>query len=185
MSPLIGVLGGTFNPAHYGHLYISFWAKHFLRLDKVMWLVARHNPFKSAKPSFEKRFRALEKTPLPLWIEISDFEQKYQLNHSFDSLSLLKKLYPHKHFVFLMGADNFCQLHDWHRGYDIAQLLPIAVAPRKNHPMRTCPMKARLARYVLSDQLLARLATSHPPQIGFLPILPCPISSTQIRQSAR
>ncbi|MBL4666996.1 MAG: nicotinate-nucleotide adenylyltransferase [Sneathiella sp.] len=140
----IGLLGGSFNPAHEGHLYISETALKFLGLDQVWWLVSPQNPLKSADEMqiFENRLsqaKAIISNPA---IEVSDFELKHRRTYTADTLIKLKEIYPDNQFVWLMGADNLAQIPKWHKWQKIFETIPIAVFDRPGFTFKALGGKA-------------------------------------------
>ncbi len=145
-SHRIGLLGGSFNPAHAGHLQISLEALKRLKLDAVWWLVSPQNPLKSTADMapYDERFAsALAITKGQRHITVSDFEDKAGIYYTYASLCALKRLYPKVKFVWLMGADNLAGFHRWQRWREIARMLPIAVFDRS--PFSHTALHARAA----------------------------------------
>jgi nicotinate-nucleotide adenylyltransferase len=133
-SPLrIGILGGSFNPAHAGHLHVSMEALKRLKLDYVWWLVSPQNPLKPVKgmAAYDKRFASAEEvTKGHRRIKVSDFEKKHNLHYTHATLKALKKHYPNAQFVWLMGADNLASFHRWQHWRDIIHIAPVAIFDR-------------------------------------------------------
>jgi nicotinate-nucleotide adenylyltransferase len=185
----IGIMGGSFNPAHDGHRHISVEALARLGLDQVWWLVSPQNPLKSeaGMASYERRFAtALAKSRHPR-ILVTDLETRLGTRYTFDTLTQLKRLYSRTHFVWLMGADNLGQIHQWQRWRGIFGTVPIAVFDRPPYRFRTlaAPAAAAFARHRQPSGASRRLADMAPPAwIFFLSRLD-PLSSTEIRARAR
>jgi nicotinate-nucleotide adenylyltransferase len=129
----IGLLGGSFNPAHEGHLHISEIARKELGLSQVWWLVSPQNPLKSSKDmmSFEMRFASAAKirNSNPK-VKISDLESRLSTRFTIDTLKRLKQKYPCTKFYFLMGADNLIQLTKWKKWRDIFKYAEVHVFDR-------------------------------------------------------
>lgn len=130
----VGLLGGSFNPPHQGHVYISEKSIDLLGLDEVWWLVAKQNPLKEKTnmQSFDVRYSssiAIAKNNPK--IIVSDFESTQESYYIFDILIKITKQNPNKKFVWLMGADNLAQFKKWYRWQDILNNIPIAVLNRK------------------------------------------------------
>ena len=104
----IGLLGGSFNPAHDGHRYISLQALKLLGLDEVWWLVSPLNPLKEAKDmaSYERRVAIAEQVSNHPRIKVSQIEREIGTRYTADTLERLTDLYPDARFVWLMGADR-------------------------------------------------------------------------------
>ncbi len=128
----IGLLGGSFNPAHEGHLNVSEVALKRLGLDYVWWLVTPQNPLKPTRgmaPLAErvKSARIVARHPR---IVVMDIEHDFRTHYSFDTLRALQKRFPQVKFTWLMGSDNLQIFRRWHRWADFARRVPIAVIQR-------------------------------------------------------
>jgi nicotinate-nucleotide adenylyltransferase len=141
----IGLLGGSFDPAHEGHLYVSDIARKALKLDYVWWLVSPGNPLKPAPDALAVR---LERARLAArhhpFIRVSAIEQRLGTRYTVDTVRRLKRRFPNIHFVWLMGSDNLKQFARWRRWQEIARLVPIAVVRRPGSVL--APLSAPLAR---------------------------------------
>lgn len=128
----IGLLGGSFNPAHRGHLAISLHALRRLQLDQIWWLVSPQNPLKPEKGMalLSKRMTAARALATHPKILVMDLEAKLDTRYTVDTLCKLKQKFPHTRFVWLMGADNLKQIPRWKDWQDIFALVPIAVFRR-------------------------------------------------------
>jgi nicotinate-nucleotide adenylyltransferase len=129
----IGLLGGSFNPAHSGHLYVSETALKRLHLDAVWWLVSPGNPLKpeAGMAPFAKRLqgaRAIAKG-YPR-IHVSGLEQALGTRYTVDTVAALERRFPKIRFVWLMGSDNLAQFSRWRRWQELARKIPIAVVQR-------------------------------------------------------
>ncbi|MGE3624020.1 MAG: nicotinate-nucleotide adenylyltransferase [Bdellovibrionales bacterium] len=132
----IGLLGGSFNPAHEGHLEMSEYALKRLGLDQVWWLVSPQNPLKPVKgmaplPERVDAARALADTAKH--IVVTDLEKDLGTRFTVDTMKALKKRFRRTDFVWLMGADNFRQLPRWRRWQQIFGLVPVAVFRRPDY----------------------------------------------------
>lgn len=129
----VGLLGGSFNPAHDGHRHISLQALKLLGLDEVWWLVSPLNPLKQAKDmaSYDRRVASAEKIASHPRIKVSRVEQEINTRYTIDTISKLQKMYPDISFVWLMGADNLLEFHHWYCWRSIMHAVPIAVLPEK------------------------------------------------------
>lgn len=110
----IGILGGSFNPPHLGHVYIANLALKSLKLDYVWFLPAKQNPLKNDGVDFRKRadlcHNLVKNNPR---IKVSDFELQVKSNYIYDILKDLKKRNRQIRFIWLMGADCLYQFHLW------------------------------------------------------------------------
>lgn len=143
----IGLLGGSFNPPHEGHLSLSRQVLTMLGLDQVWWLVSPQNPNKSSfnMQSFEKRFDLCDEvTKNDPDIIISDFEKRNNENYSYKTLSLIIDQYPQNEFVWIIGADNLYNFHQWRNWQEIFHLVKIAVVDRKNFKQKSLTSKTAI-----------------------------------------
>lgn len=137
----IGLFGGSFNPAHGGHLHVARAGLRQLQLDEIWWLVSPQNPLKPEQPSWESRAETVLNLPLPPNMCVSDVELQYGTQYTIDLLTELKARQPDLNFVFMMGADNLLQLPKWRDWRRIIETIPIAVIARPSSPI-----KARLGQ---------------------------------------
>ncbi len=128
----IGLLGGSFNPAHEGHLYVSDVALKRLKLDYVWWLVTPQNPLKGSigLASLETRVRQARKIVNRPRIVVMDIERCTHTHYSIDTLKALQRRFPRVHFVWLMGSDNLAIFRHWKQWEEIVARVPIAVIQR-------------------------------------------------------
>ena len=130
----IGLLGGSFNPAHRGHIHISQMALRQLNLDQVWWLVSPKNPLKnrSEMAPFHQRFGyAAHLTRLNRSIVVSDYERSIKTAYTAETLTRITDDYPDCSFVWLMGRDNWLTIHLWDQWRTIFNTVPVAVFPRR------------------------------------------------------
>jgi nicotinate-nucleotide adenylyltransferase len=128
----IGLLGGSFNPAHSGHRHASETALCRLGLDYVWWLVSPQNPLKSetGMEDFSNRLAAARAFPKPRRIVVTGIEAELGTRFTIDTVHALQRRFPGVHFVWLMGSDNLVQFPRWRRWQAIFAALPIAVVAR-------------------------------------------------------
>ena len=108
----VGLLGGSFDPAHKGHVQISRAALTQFGLDRVWWLVSPGNPLKRHQPApLDQRMAAARGIMRHPRIQISDAEARLGTRYTAQTLRHLRRLYPGVRFVWLMGADNLAQFH--------------------------------------------------------------------------
>jgi nicotinate-nucleotide adenylyltransferase len=129
-SMRIGLLGGSFNPAHNGHLYVSEIARKALKLDYVWWLVSPGNPLKSEPAPLELRMMRARNAVRAPRIRVTDIERRLGTRYTVDTIAALQRRFPSVHFIWLMGSDNLDQFARWRRWRDIAARIPIAVVRR-------------------------------------------------------
>lgn len=185
MSRVIGLLGGSFNPAHAGHLHISRYALDKLHMHEVWWLVSPHNPLKDINTlaDYEQRLQSAKDVARYPRIRVLDFERKHRLQYTYHTLRLLKQKYPHYHFVWLMGADNLAGFHRWQRWRDMVRMVPVAVFDRAPHmyTAQRAPAAHWMKRFLLKNNDM--IAIWRAPAHAFLRLKRHGASATQIRKS--
>jgi nicotinate-nucleotide adenylyltransferase len=149
----IGLLGGSFNPAHNAHRAISLGAMRALGLDEVWWLVSPGNPLKEGAKdmaSFEARFASAKRMARGARIRVSDFEQWERTRYTIDTVRLLKRRHPEHRFIWLLGSDTLPNFHKWRDWRGLAREVPIAVIPRPgyDHPALAVRAMGWLGRFV-------------------------------------
>lgn len=148
----IGLLGGSFDPAHDGHVYISNIARRALRLDYVWWLISPGNPLKPEPDSVELRMERARLVAREPFILVSDIESRLRTRYTADTIAALKRRFPDVEFVWLMGSDNLEQFSRWRRWQKIAEMVPIAVVRRPGSVLASA-RAALVNRIGLSRQL--------------------------------
>ncbi len=147
----IGLLGGSFNPAHQGHRRLSVFALQQLALDEVWWLVSPQNPLKPTEgmAPFADRFQNAQTVAAHPRIRVSDVETKLGTRFTADTVKTLTSTVRNARFVWLMGADNLAQLHRWHRWRDLCRSVPVAIVdrPGATYAALASPAAAALSRY--------------------------------------
>ncbi len=141
----IGLFGGSFDPAHAGHLHVAQCGLTRLGLDRIWWMVSPQNPLKPKQPTYESRVQTVRDLGLPPRMCISHMERDFSTNYTVETLRLAKKRWPQYHFVFLMGADNLRQLPRWKGWREIMESVPIAVIARPGQKSSDT-LKARLSQ---------------------------------------
>ncbi len=133
----IGLLGGSFDPPHAGHVHITRWALRNLALDRVWWLVSPGNPLKRRGPAELGRrlaaCRALIRHPR---VTVTDIERHLATRYTADTLARLTARYPGVRFVWLMGSDNLADFHRWQRWDWIMANYPVGVLARPGEQVR-------------------------------------------------
>ncbi|MCS6892607.1 MAG: nicotinate-nucleotide adenylyltransferase [Rhodovarius sp.] len=180
----VGLLGGSFNPAHAGHRHVAEVALRALRLHEVWLLVSPGNPLKpeAGMAAFAERLASARRVAAPPRIRASALEQRLRTALTWRSLSRIRRLWPRARFVFLIGADNLLQLPRWRRWRRIIRLVPIAVLPRPGYVRAALRGQAaavlRHARRRPAQLLAPPLAT---PRWCFVPARMHAASATAIR----
>lgn len=128
----IGLLGGSFNPAHGGHRRMSLMALRRLALDEVWWLVSPQNPLKPTQgmAPIKARLQSARLMSRHARIRALTLESEMGTQRTVDTLRALRRRFPHIQFVWLMGADNLMQFHRWAEWRTIARMVPIVVMAR-------------------------------------------------------
>jgi nicotinate-nucleotide adenylyltransferase len=181
----IGLFGGSFNPAHYGHYMVALYAMKRLQLDWVWWLVAPQNPLKDPgeTAAYTKRLAATKRIARHPRFVVTDLERQANSHNTAETLLALKGAMKQAHFIWIMGADSFANLHRWHNWTDIAEALPLAFLARPGYSIRALHGRAaiRYAAHRLPSDHAARLVAHKTPAWVFLPMPLRPESSTAIR----
>ncbi|QIK78395.1 nicotinate-nucleotide adenylyltransferase [Sphingomonas piscis] len=181
----IGLLGGSFNPAHSGHRRLSLWAMRALQLDEVWWLVSPGNPLKDQRDQapYAARFASAERMARRSRIRVSDFERKVGTRFTVDTVTALRQRYPSHRFIWLMGADILPQFHRWKGWRALAAAVPIAVFPRPGYDRLAHAARAMgwLRRFVRPARQASDWTKWSAPAILLLRLPPDPTSATRIR----
>lgn len=182
----IGLLGGSFNPAHAGHVHVSLEALKRLDLDEVWWLVSPQNPLKAADgmAGLEQRLagaRAI--TAAHKRLRVTDLERVLGTRYTIDTVRALRRHYPRARFVWLMGADNLRQLPRWKGWAALVESIPIAVIDRPGFaPAALSGAPAhRYAGARLAPAAARSLADRAAPAWTFLYTRLNPLSATALR----
>lgn len=181
----IGILGGSFNPPHLGHLHMAEQAKVTLNLSEVWLLVSPQNPLKHTKgmASFQARLEMcrLMAQGKP-WLKVSDFEDKAHTRFTADTVEKLTESYPDAAFFWLMGADNLAQFHRWKNWEDIVNTVPIVVFRRPGTDVAT--LQGPVAEHLAPYKVAADSPTETAPNWRVLENDLVNLSATDIRQGA-
>ena len=145
----IGILGGSFDPPHYGHLCSAERTRKFIGLTQVWWLVAWQHALKSRVHQENFAFRVQNVAHLIRHMpshKVCDREKSAQMTYSLYTIRLLKKNYPHAKFVWILGSDSFISLYKWHQWQKFMQEIPLIVVARDAHSRRTL-MTSKVAQF--------------------------------------
>ena len=182
----IGLLGGSFNPAHAGHMHVAETAMRLLNLDWIWWLTARGNPLKSNHGDFTLRHRtaAAIANPNPR-MRVSDLEIQMGLTYSVDTIAILKLAAPSARFVWLMGGDSLASFHHWKNWQSIAQMVPMAVIarPGSERSALSSPFVERFAGRRVRAHAAKALPFAPAPAWTYLPAPHNSLSSTELRNA--
>ncbi|MFO1106898.1 MAG: nicotinate-nucleotide adenylyltransferase [Amaricoccus sp.] len=184
----IGLLGGSFDPPHAGHVHITRWAMRAFRLDRVWWLVSPGNPLKPDAPADMARRLAASRAILddPRTV-VTDLEAQLGTRYTAATLAALRRRYPAVRFVWLMGADNLRGFHHWDRWDAILAMVPVGVLARPGEQLRAglSPAARRFARARLPAAEASVLALRPPPCWTLLSGRMLDLSSSELRRLGR
>ena len=186
MARRIGLLGGSFNPAHRAHRAMSLAAMEALGLDEVWWLVSPGNPLKDEARDmapYAARFASARAMARRSPIRASDFELRSGTRYTVDTLKLLMRRFPRHRFVWLMGEDTVAQFHQWRRWRALARLVPIAVISRPGYDGEARAARAMgwLRHFVRPASQAKNWTEWSVPAISFLRLPPDRTSATSLR----
>jgi nicotinate-nucleotide adenylyltransferase len=186
MSRRIGLLGGSFNPAHRAHRRMSLAAMDALGLDEVWWLVSPGNPLKDKANDmapYAARLASARRMARQSRIRVSDFEAKHGTRYTIDTLRLIMRQWPRHRFIWLMGEDTVAQFHQWKHWRALARMVPIAVLSRPGYDDEARAARAMgWLRWFVRPASQARNWTEWSvPAISFLRLPPDRTSATRLR----
>ena len=180
----VGILGGTFDPPHEGHLFISKFAKIKLDVGEVWWIVTTTNPLKKNKVDYKKRLKKVKRFLMNHHIKVLEIQDLSKNTYTVDLLEYLFKKFPHKKFIWLMGADNLFSFHLWRDWKKIFYNIPIAIFDRPPYSLSISKAKAIL--YFKEDRINSKLSRNlkfmKPPKWLFLTGLTNLQSSTKNKE---
>lgn len=182
----IGLMGGTFNPPHDGHLVVAQTALKRLGLSRVWWLVTPGNPLKDHADlaPLTTRIKAIDNLHTNPKFVVTAFERPLNTPYTAATLSFLKRRYPATKFVWVMGADNLATFHRWQHWQTIARTFPMAVIDRPGwrFPALSSPAARALAPKRMSEHQAPGLPLAKPPAWAFLTTRLSSTSSTELRR---
>ena len=182
---VIGLLGGSFDPAHLGHAHISREALKRFNLSRVWWLVSPGNPLKETGPApLPKRLERARRLMVHPKVVVTDLETRLGTRYTARTLRALRSMYPGVRFVWLMGADNLAQFHRWQDWRDIMAHHPVGVLARPGDRMAACvsPTARIFAHARLNERDAFGLGHSPAPAWSFVNVPMVEMSSTSIRK---
>ena len=184
----IGILGGSFNPAHSGHRAISLAAIGALGLDEVWWLVSPGNPLKEQAGDMAPlavRLASARAMARHAPIRPSAIELQLGTRYTIDTVRALVRRYPKKRFIWLMGADNLAQFDRWKDWRDIAREVPIAVVARPGYDgaAHAAPAMGWLRRFMRPVDQAKSWTKWRMPALVLLRFRPDPTSATRLRMA--
>jgi len=182
----IGLLGGSFNPAHSGHLHVSETALNRLRLDYVWWLVSPQNPLKpvAGMARFDDRLRQARAFAQGPRIRVTGIECDLGTRYTRDTIKALQTRFPQLRFVWLMGSDNLDQFSHWRDWTSIAAMLPLAVITRPGSELACLFSKAAQRYSRARKQAEPTIVYAAPPAFIVVDAPRNTASATDIRKAA-
>jgi nicotinate-nucleotide adenylyltransferase len=180
----IGLLGGSFDPPHAGHVHITRWALKAFGLDRVWWLVSPGNPLKPDAPAdLARRLQAARQLMAHPRVEVTDLEARMRTRYTAAAVEGLRRRYPGVRFVWLMGADNLATFHRWDRWAEIMAMVPIGVLARPGEQLRAglSPTARRFARWRVPQSQAAMLPFLPPPAWALVSGRMLDLSSSELR----
>lgn len=182
----IGLLGGSFNPAHRGHLALAHIALRSLALDQVWLMVSPGNPLKAGRDmaAFEQRMESVRHLVDDPRLVVTDIEPRLSTRYTVDTVRKLHRRFPLAHFVWLTGADGLVTLSRWKGWHQLVKAIPVAVMPRPGHNYAALHSAAGryMARWRIPSRCASLLPEHKPPVWVFMSGPQDEISSTSIRQ---
>ncbi|MBL6621339.1 MAG: nicotinate (nicotinamide) nucleotide adenylyltransferase [Rickettsiales bacterium] len=179
----IGLLGGSFNPCHKGHIHISKNALKELKLDEIWWVITPLNPLKEKSDLADIKDRVLQAKNIqkPYFIKVKLFEKPNEANYSVDLIRSIKAKYHSDRFIWLMGADNLVNFVKWKSYQDIIKEINIAVFPREDYLKQENILNTDYHNYFLESEFASLLKDKHPPYWTVIKMNKIDISATKIR----
>ena len=181
----IGLLGGSFNPAHRGHRRMSLAAMDALGLDELWWLVSPGNPLKAkaGMAPYAARLASARAMALGTRIRVSDIEARLHTRFTVDTVTAIVRRHPADRFIWLMGADTVAEFHQWKQWRRLARTVPIAVMSRPGYERAARAARAMgWLRWFVHPAATARRWTNwSAPAISLLRLPPDPTSATRLR----
>lgn len=180
----IGLLGGSFDPPHAGHVHITRWALKAFGLDAVWWLVSPGNPLKPDAPaSLQRRLAAARVIMRHPRVRVTDLETRLGTRHTAETLAALGGRYPGVRFVWLMGSDNLVGFHRWDRWETIMASVPVGVLARPGEQLRAglSPAARRFARWRVPQAAARSLPFRRPPAWCLVSGRMLDLSSSELR----
>lgn len=181
----IGLFGGSFDPAHAGHVHVTREALKRFGLDRIWWLVSPGNILKTRGPApIEERLAAARRIMDHPRVTVTDIEARLGTRATADTVARLLPMYPGVNFVWLMGADSLAQFHHWRNWRDIMEAVPLGVLARPGDRIsaRMSPAARIYRRFRISASASKSLARAQPPAWCFLNVPMVNLSSSEIRE---
>ena len=181
----IGLLGGSFDPPHRGHIYISLEAKKILSLDQVWWLVTPQNPLKITRPAtYIERINNCNDISRTHPIVVKEIEKKINSKYSYNTIEYLSNHYSSIKFYWLMGADNLVNFHKWQNWKKFFNKISVVIFKRDGYnrdALKSISSKT-FENYQIKSKKLNQIHFTSLPSWAFIQNKEIRISSTEIRK---
>lgn len=166
----IGLFGGSFNPAHDGHMHVAACGLRELALDRIWWITSKQNPLKDKQTKYDERANSIKSLGLQKRMEISHVEKQMNIQYSIQMIKALKVRNPNTKFIFLIGADNLSQFTKWKSWKEIISLVPIAVVARPGYSLKSqlSPTARFMSNHRLPEHKAHILKYHSPPMWTFI-----------------
>ena len=149
----IGLLGGSFDPPHKGHLFISLEAKKILKLDEIWWIVTPQNPLKISKPAtYKERIKNCKNITRNFPIKIKEIEKQIGSDYSYKTINYILNHYKNIKFFWLMGADNLISFHKWQNWQKIFNNISIVIFKRHGYNIKA--LKSIASKKFINNKIL-------------------------------
>ena len=181
----IGLLGGSFDPPHKGHIYISIEAKKLFQINEIWWLVTPQNPLKISEPAtYQERITNCKEISKDKPILIKEIEKKINSKYTYQTLDYLLNHYINIKFFWIMGADNLINFHKWQKWRQIFQEISIVVFKRRGYNNQALKSTAcrTFTNYRINSLQINKNHFNNLPSWTWIDNREIKISSTEIRQ---
>ena len=149
----IGLLGGSFDPPHKGHLFISLEAKKILKLEEIWWIVTPQNPLKISKPAtYKERIKNCKNITRNFPIKIKEIEKQIGSDYSYKTINYILNHYKNIKFFWLMGADNLISFHKWQNWQKIFNNISIVIFKRHGYNIKA--LKSIASKRFINNKIL-------------------------------
>lgn len=149
----IGLLGGSFDPPHKGHLFISLEAKKILKLEEIWWIVTPQNPLKISKPAtYKERIKNCKNITRNFPIKIKEIEKQIGSDYSYKTINYILNHYKNIKFFWLMGADNLISFHKWQNWQKIFNNISIVIFKRHGYNIKA--LKSIASKKFINNKIL-------------------------------
>ena len=180
----IGLLGGSFDPPHKGHLFISLEAKKILKLEEIWWIVTPQNPLKISKPAtYKERIKNCKNITRNFPIKIKEIEKQIGSDYSYKTINYILNHYKNIKFFWLMGADNLISFHKWQNWQKIFNNMSIVIFKRHGYNIKA--LKSITSKKFINKKIIKAKINiedfTELPSWAFIENKEIKISSTEIR----